>query len=202
MREIADRMRQKYGSAVVAIGSARRRQGRDPGRGHARPDSRIKAGDIVKHIAPIVGGTGGGRPDLAQAGGRDASGSTKRWNASPRWSRKYLVTSLSIARLICAHLICASQVRALKVSAKSATILGNAAVELATDFSTPRIDPTRLSNTISQPATEDSLELHFDDHRSFTDLLGQHDAHVHVIEQALGVRIGVNGSTLAHLGRP
>jgi phosphate starvation-inducible PhoH-like protein len=59
-----------------------------------------------------------------------------------------------------------------------------------------RIDGTRLSTTISQPATEDSLELHFDDHRFFTDLLGQHDAHVHVIEQALGVRIGVNGSTL------
>jgi len=34
---------------------------------------RIKAGDIVKQIAPIVGGSGGGRPDLAQAGGRDAS---------------------------------------------------------------------------------------------------------------------------------
>ena len=59
-----------------------------------------------------------------------------------------------------------------------------------------RIDGTRLSITITQPATEDSLELHFDDHRFFTDLLGQHDAHVHVIEQALGVRIGVNGSTL------
>jgi alanyl-tRNA synthetase len=33
--------------------------------------SRIKAGDIVKQIAPIVGGSGGGRPDFAQAGGRD-----------------------------------------------------------------------------------------------------------------------------------
>ena len=35
--------------------------------------SKIKAGDIIKEIAPIVGGTGGGRPDLAQAGGRDPS---------------------------------------------------------------------------------------------------------------------------------
>jgi alanyl-tRNA synthetase len=74
MREIADRMRQKHGSAVVALGS-------DLGDGKAAllvavtPDliSKIKAGDIIKQIAPIVGGTGGGRPDLAQAGGRDAS---------------------------------------------------------------------------------------------------------------------------------
>jgi len=33
----------------------------------------LKAGDIVKEIAPIVGGGGGGRPQMAQAGGKDAS---------------------------------------------------------------------------------------------------------------------------------
>jgi alanyl-tRNA synthetase len=33
----------------------------------------LKAGDVVKEIAPIVGGGGGGRPQLAQAGGKDAS---------------------------------------------------------------------------------------------------------------------------------
>jgi alanyl-tRNA synthetase len=33
----------------------------------------LKAGDIVKEIAPIVGGGGGGRPDMAQAGGKDAA---------------------------------------------------------------------------------------------------------------------------------
>jgi len=74
MREMADRLRQKHGSAVVALGS-------DLGDGKVAllvavtPDltSKIKAGDIIKNIAPIVGGTGGGRPDLAQAGGRDAS---------------------------------------------------------------------------------------------------------------------------------
>ncbi len=74
LREMADRMRQKYGSAVVAIGS-------DLGDNKAAllvavtPDlaQRIKAGDIVKQLAPMIGGTGGGRPDFAQAGGRDAS---------------------------------------------------------------------------------------------------------------------------------
>jgi alanyl-tRNA synthetase len=34
---------------------------------------RVHAGDLVKKIAPIVGGGGGGRPDLAQAGGKDPS---------------------------------------------------------------------------------------------------------------------------------
>jgi alanyl-tRNA synthetase len=33
----------------------------------------IKAGDLIKEIAPLVGGKGGGRPDLAQGGGTDAS---------------------------------------------------------------------------------------------------------------------------------
>ena len=74
LREMADHMRQKYGSAVVAIGS-------DLGDNKAAllvavtPDlaQRIKAGDIVKQLAPLIGGTGGGRPDFAQAGGRDAS---------------------------------------------------------------------------------------------------------------------------------
>jgi alanyl-tRNA synthetase len=32
---------------------------------------RIKAGQVVKEIAPIVGGGGGGRPDFAEAGGKD-----------------------------------------------------------------------------------------------------------------------------------
>jgi alanyl-tRNA synthetase len=30
---------------------------------------RYHAGNIIKEIAPIVGGSGGGRPDMAQAGG-------------------------------------------------------------------------------------------------------------------------------------
>ena len=34
----------------------------------------FKSGDIIKQIAPIVGGGGGGRPQMAQAGGKDASG--------------------------------------------------------------------------------------------------------------------------------
>jgi alanyl-tRNA synthetase len=74
LRGIADRLREKYSSAVVALGS-------DLGDNKATllvavtPDlaGRIKAGEIIKQIAPIIGGSGGGRPDFAQAGGRDVS---------------------------------------------------------------------------------------------------------------------------------
>ncbi|HEX4211332.1 MAG TPA: alanine--tRNA ligase-related protein, partial [Candidatus Binataceae bacterium] len=74
LREMADRIRQKYGSAVVALGS-------DLGENKAALlvavtsdlARNVKAGDIIKQIAPIIGGSGGGRPDFAQAGGHDAS---------------------------------------------------------------------------------------------------------------------------------
>jgi alanyl-tRNA synthetase len=74
LREMADRIRQKHGSCVVAIGS-------DLGDGKAAlivavtPDliARVKAGDLIRQIAPIIGGSGGGRPDFAQAGGKDAT---------------------------------------------------------------------------------------------------------------------------------
>jgi len=35
--------------------------------------TRVNAGDLVRQVAAVTGGSGGGRPDLAQAGGRDAS---------------------------------------------------------------------------------------------------------------------------------
>ncbi|HZP45329.1 MAG TPA: alanine--tRNA ligase [Candidatus Binataceae bacterium] len=72
MRDIADRLRDQHKSAVVALGS-------DLGENKAAllvavtADlvGRVKAGDIVKLVAPVIDGSGGGRPDFAQAGGRN-----------------------------------------------------------------------------------------------------------------------------------
>ena len=58
----------------------------------------------------------------------------------------------------------------------------------------------RINGSNPTPSAEDSLELHFDDHRLFTELLGQHDGHIRTIEQNLGVRITANGSTLKIAG--
>jgi phosphate starvation-inducible PhoH-like protein len=48
----------------------------------------------------------------------------------------------------------------------------------------------------SPSATPDSLEVQFDDHHRFHDLLGHHDEHIKTIERALGVRIGLGDRTL------
>ena len=75
----------------------KRRQGAARRLGHAGPDGRIKAGQIVKELAPIVGGGGGGRPDFAEAGGKDPEKIDEMLTARPpkaslhrRSSRRYL----------------------------------------------------------------------------------------------------------------
>ncbi len=72
MRGIADQIRTRYGSAVVALGSELASD-KVALLVAVTPDlvGKVKAGDIIRQIAPIVGGSGGGRPDFAQAGGRD-----------------------------------------------------------------------------------------------------------------------------------
>jgi alanyl-tRNA synthetase len=45
----------------------------------------LKAGDLIKEIAPIVGGKGGGKPDLAQGGGSDSSSVDKAVEAARDW---------------------------------------------------------------------------------------------------------------------
>jgi alanyl-tRNA synthetase len=48
----------------------------------------LKAGDWIKNIAPIVGGGGGGRPDFAQAGGKDASKINEAKEAALKYAKE------------------------------------------------------------------------------------------------------------------
>ena len=54
---------------------------------------RIKAGQVVKEIAPIVGGAGGGRPDFAEAGGKLPEKVDEMLNASEGVIAKLLGTA-------------------------------------------------------------------------------------------------------------
>jgi alanyl-tRNA synthetase len=73
LRALVDKQRDRIKSGVVVLAS--------PSDGKVSivvgvtPDltKKIPAGQVVKHLAPIVGGGGGGRPDFAEAGGKDAS---------------------------------------------------------------------------------------------------------------------------------
>jgi alanyl-tRNA synthetase len=74
MRQLVDSLRQKLGSGVVVLGAA------DDGKvallAGVTKDliPRLHAGRIVQAVAMEVGGSGGGRPDLAEAGGKDTAG--------------------------------------------------------------------------------------------------------------------------------
>ena len=50
----------------------------------------IKAGELISWLAPQVGGKGGGRPDFAQAGGRDPSKLDEALDAIPNWVAKQI----------------------------------------------------------------------------------------------------------------
>ena len=72
LRGVSDRLRDTLGSGVVVLGS---REG-----GAVKlvvtvskdlAGSRVHAGNLIREIAGMVGGGGGGRPDMAQAGGKD-----------------------------------------------------------------------------------------------------------------------------------
>jgi alanyl-tRNA synthetase len=77
LRDYADRVRDKLGSGVALL--AAEAEGKVFLTAVVTKDliGRFHAGNIVKAAAACVGGSGGGRPDMAQAGGPDASGLDK-----------------------------------------------------------------------------------------------------------------------------
>ena len=74
LRTMADELKQKIGSVVLVLGSVN--EGKVniiAGVTKDLMDKGYHAGKIVKEVASICGGGGGGRPDMAQAGGKDPS---------------------------------------------------------------------------------------------------------------------------------
>jgi len=73
LRNLSDKFRDKVGSGVVVLASEI--DGKISLIACVTKDltGKFKAGDIIKKLAAIVGGTGGGRPDMAQGGGSDIS---------------------------------------------------------------------------------------------------------------------------------
>ncbi len=69
LRDLADKFKNKVGSGVVLLGAESNGKALLIAVVTKDLTNKYKAGDIVKNAAKIVGGGGGGRPDMAQAGG-------------------------------------------------------------------------------------------------------------------------------------
>jgi alanyl-tRNA synthetase len=71
LRELAEKLRDKLGDSVVLVGSVNGPKASLVLTVSKSLTERYKAGELIKSVAQIVGGSGGGRPDMAQAGGTD-----------------------------------------------------------------------------------------------------------------------------------
>jgi alanyl-tRNA synthetase len=73
MRTLADALRNKWKSAVVVLASTEDGAVSIVAAVTKDLTQRIQAGKLVGTLAQAVGGKGGGRPDMAEGGGKDAS---------------------------------------------------------------------------------------------------------------------------------
>ena len=71
LRELAEKLRDKLGDAVVLLGAVNGEKASLVLAVSASLTARYKAGELIKPVAQGVGGSGGGRPDMAQAGGTE-----------------------------------------------------------------------------------------------------------------------------------
>ncbi len=91
MRRMSDWFRERLGSGVIVLGAA---IGNRPSFVAAVTPDLVErgfhAGQIVKVVAEAVGGGGGGRPTMAQAGGRDLSRMNEALKLVPQWVQRKL----------------------------------------------------------------------------------------------------------------
>jgi alanyl-tRNA synthetase len=73
LRQLVDSLRQKLGSGIVALGMPEDGKVAMIARVTKDLTAKVHAGKLIQALAKQVGGSGGGRPDLAEAGGKDTT---------------------------------------------------------------------------------------------------------------------------------
>ncbi|PZT12268.1 alanine--tRNA ligase [Stenotrophomonas maltophilia] len=71
LRDAVDRLKQQLGDAVIVLAGAQDGKAALVAGVNGSAMGKVKAGELLSHIAGQMGGKGGGRPDLAQGGGED-----------------------------------------------------------------------------------------------------------------------------------
>ena len=90
LRTMVDQFKNKLGTAVVLLATVEADKVALVAGVTANATAKIKAGDLMKEVAPFVGGKGGGRPDMAQGGGADTAGIEKALSHARVWLHKQL----------------------------------------------------------------------------------------------------------------
>jgi alanyl-tRNA synthetase len=85
LREAVDGLKQQLGDCAVLLASASEGKVALVGGVHGTALARLRAGDIVGHVAALTGGKGGGRADMAQGGGIDSPALDEALAALPAW---------------------------------------------------------------------------------------------------------------------
>jgi alanyl-tRNA synthetase len=90
LRETLDQLKDRLGSAVVVLATVVDGKVSLVAGVTADLTGQLKAGDLIREVAARVGGKGGGRPDMAQAGGTDPSGLPAALGLVEGWVRQGL----------------------------------------------------------------------------------------------------------------
>ncbi|MGD0961692.1 MAG: alanine--tRNA ligase [Methylomonas sp.] len=90
LRDLADQLKNKLGNAALVLAAVSGDKVSLIAGVSKQSMDKVKAGDLVNFVATQVGGKGGGRPDMAQAGGNDPSGLDQALREVPEWVRARL----------------------------------------------------------------------------------------------------------------
>ncbi len=91
LRDLADQLRNKLGSSALVLATVSGDKVSLIASVSKDAMDKVKAGDLVNFVATQVGGKGGGRPDMAQAGGNDPTSLSSALQAVPGWVKERLV---------------------------------------------------------------------------------------------------------------
>jgi len=85
LRDSVDRFKQQLVDCVVLLASGSDGKAALVAGVSGKALGKIKAGELVAHVASQIGGKGGGRPDMAQGGGDDTPALAAALDAVPDW---------------------------------------------------------------------------------------------------------------------
>ena len=85
LRDSVDALKPKLGDCVILLAAGADGKISLVGAVGGSALGRIKAGDVVAHVAAAIGGKGGGRPDMAQGGGNDTPALASMLTELPQW---------------------------------------------------------------------------------------------------------------------